>query len=163
MTGMELLRALEGRWLGTGRGAFPTIKPFEYAEETTFTLAAEYPLMRYEQRTLLLPERKPSHWELGFIRPVDDDLLEVSNAQDGGRVEVLRGGCSVPEDDPAGFRLSLRSKSFGNDPRMIATERVITLRGDELHYQQHMVTTTTERPARQMHLEAWLRRAGADR
>lgn len=159
MTAMDLLRALEGRWVGTGRGAFPTIASFEYAEETSFLLAPEYPLMRYEQRTLLLPERKPSHWELGFIRPIDDSLLEISNAQDGGRVEVLRGECVAPEDAPTGFRLALRSKSHGNDARMLASERVLTLQGDTLHYEKFMATTTTAEPVRTKHLEAWLRRA----
>jgi hypothetical protein len=161
MTLLEVLSLLHGRWLGTGRGGYPTIQPFEFAEETTFVLALEYPLLRYEQRTVLLPDRKSSHWEVGFLRPTDDGLLEISNAQDGGRVEVLRGSYSITADPPVRVRLALRSKIIANDPRMLETERVITVRGDVLHYENYMVTTTTERPVREKHLEAWLRRAEA--
>ncbi len=31
----------------------------------------------------LQPSREPSHWELGFFRPTEDGLVEVSNAQEG--------------------------------------------------------------------------------
>lgn len=153
---MDLFRLLEGRWCGTGRGAFPTIRAFEFEEATTYVFASEYPLLRYEQRTVLLPDRKASHWELGFIRPADDGVVEVSNAQDSGRVEVLRGRLSM--DESGRVRLALRSKTIGNDPRVLQTERIITLHGDSLHCAKYMVTTTTVQPVREKHLEARLRR-----
>ena len=160
MTALEALRLLEGRWRGTGRGAFSTIRPFEFEEETTFSFAPEYPLLRYEQRTVLLPGRAASHWELGFFRPVAEGMVEVSNAQESGRVEVLRGAHAALDGACAGgFRLSLRKHSLGNDPRVLETERIITLSGGTLHYEKYMVTTTTAQPVREKHLEAWLARA----
>src|SRR5262245_22647809 len=95
MTPFEMLTRLSGRWSGRGRGQYPTIKSFEFAEETSFVPAPEYPMLRYEQRTWLLPGREPSHWELGLWRVVDGGEVEVSNAQDSGRVEVGRGRAEV--------------------------------------------------------------------
>ncbi|MCA8954355.1 MAG: FABP family protein [Planctomycetes bacterium] len=154
MTVFELLSPLEGRWVGRGRGQYPTIEPFEFTEETTFLFAPEYPMVRYEQRTWLEPGREASHWELGVWRPVDGGELEISNAQDSGRVEVLRGSLAVGGGDV--LTLTLVSKCFGNDPRLVRTERIITVRPGELHYVAFMATTTTAVPERLLHLEATL-------
>jgi hypothetical protein len=160
--GIELLARLEGRWVGEGRGGYPTIPAFHFEEETTFTIARAYPHVRYEQKARLLPDGKASHWELGFFRPLEHGLVEVSNAQDSGRVEVLRGSL-VALEEPAGLRLELASVCIANDPRVVKTERILTLRGDTLHYVKYMVTTTTEIPEREQHLEASLKRVPAAR
>ena len=158
MTPFELLARLAGRWSGRGRGQYPTIKPFEFAEETSFLPAPEYPMLRYEQRAWLLPGRESSHWELGLWRVVDGGEVEVSNAQDSGRVEVLRGRAEA--DGSGGVRVVLYSKCIANDPRLVRTERVLTVRGGVLQYVTYMATTTTAAPARIKHLEATLERVG---
>ena len=158
MTPFELLARLAGRWSGRGLGQCPTIQPFEFAEETSFLPAPEYPMLRYEQRAWLLPGRAASHWELGLWRVVDGGEVEVSNAQDSGRVEVLRGRAEAEESD--GVRVLLYSKWIANDPRLVRTERVLTLSGCVLHYIKYMATTTTAAPARIKHLEATLERVG---
>ncbi|MEM9556718.1 MAG: FABP family protein [Acidobacteriota bacterium] len=154
MTVFELLSPLSGRWVGRGRGQYPTIEPFEFAEETTFLLAPEYPMIRYEQRTWLAPEREASHWELGFWRSVGEGELEISNAQDSGRVEVLRGALVVDSDGV--LTLTLKSQCIAHDPRLVRTERIVTVRGSKLHYLKYMTTTTTAAPERLLHLEATL-------
>lgn len=154
----ESLSCLSGRWVGRGRGQYPTIEPFEFVEETTFLLAPEYPMVRYEQRTWIEPGREASHWELGVWRVVEGGEIEISNAQDSGRVEVLRGRLEVGED--GALKLPLSSKYIGNDPRLVRTERVLTVHAGVLHYLKYMTTTTTPSPERILHLEATLERAG---
>lgn len=153
---IDALVVLSGCWKGRGQGGYPTIASFEFVEETSFTFAPEYPMVRYEQRTYLLPDRKPSHWELGFIRPTEGEWVELSNAQDGGRIEVLRGRARLLAS--GGVRFALKSRCLENDSRLLATERIITVVGDALHYDKYMTTTTTTKPSRRKHLEADLRR-----
>jgi len=152
---LNLLRQLDGCWVGHGKGRYPTIESFEYAEETNLGLSLAYPMVRWEQRTTLLPNGKAGHWELGFLRPCDDGSLELSTAQDSGRVEVVRG---VPQVTEFGFQLELRSTFLGNDSRLISTARSIIVRNNELHYVKYMSTNTTPAPVHMQHLEATLRR-----
>ena len=158
MTAFDLLARLSGKWVGRGRGQYPTIDAFEYAEETSFLVAPEYPMVRHEQRAWLLPGRESSHWELGFWRAVSDAEVELSTAQDSGRVEVLRG--RVVAEGRDGLRLELFSTYVGNDPRIVKTERVFRLQSGVLHYTKFMATTTTPIPRRIQHHEASLERAG---
>jgi hypothetical protein len=157
----DQLTRLAGRWVGSGHGQYPTIEPFEFDEETSFSAEPEYPLLRYEQRAWLRPEREASHWELGVWRVTEDGAVELSTAQDSGRVEVLRG--SIADEGEDGLRLELKSTYVGNDPRIVRTERVFTLRAGVLHYVKHMSTTTTPSPERLLHLEATLQREGGAR
>jgi hypothetical protein len=115
-------------------------------------------MLRYEQRAWLLPGRAASHWELGLWRVVDGGEVEVSNAQDSGRVEVLRGRAEA--DGSGGVRVVLYSKCIANDPRLVRTERVLSVSRGVLHYVTYMATTTTAVPARVKHLEATLERVG---
>jgi len=87
---IEQLKAFEGSWKGNGKGNYPTIDAFEYEEILTFRFDMSYPLIAYEQKTLLIPQNESSHWETGFIMPLEDGSVELSNAQGGSRVEVLR-------------------------------------------------------------------------
>ena len=153
---LERLARLEGLWRGKGTGDYPTIDAFRYEEELIFELDRSYPLLRYEQKTVLQPAGEPSHWELGFIRPTEEGLIEVSNAQEGGRVEVLRGSVSCGDT----LRIELESVVLGHDPRLRATSRVISVEGNRLDYVKSMATTTTEEPRMMQHLKASLRRVG---
>ncbi len=151
---MTRLSALEGSWHGRGSGKYPTIDSFEYEETLTFEPDARYPLIHYEQRTRLLPSGEPSHWESGFIRPLDDGVIEVSNSQDGGRVEVLRG--RLVDGEP--LKLVVDSVVLDHDPRLVQTRRILTLRDGTLRYEVQMSTRTTPEPRLQTHLEAVLSR-----
>lgn len=121
-----------------------------------FEVDESYPQLHYEQRTWLLADDQPSHWESGFMRVLEGGVLELSNAQSGGRVEVLRGRATV--DGKGELTLELDSLALGNDPRLRRTRRLIRVRGDTLHYVQWMTTWTTETPKLLEHLEARLRR-----
>ncbi len=153
---MNLIRPLLGKWRGSGIAAFPTIPTFEYREELDYTANDAQPVLRYEQRTwkrLGTGEYAPSHWEVGFWRILSANELEISCAQLGGRVEVLRGNIE-PEDE--GFVVKLRSQLVANDVRMQATEREFVLQGDLLRCAMAMSTTAV--PALTPHVQAELRR-----
>ena len=153
------LGTLHGMWQGEGAGDYPTIEAFRYRETLVFELDSDYPMLHYEQRTVLLPDEEASHWESGFIRATEDGLIEISNSQDSGRVEVLRGklldGDDAGEDD---LRIELDSIVLDHDPRLAGTRRVFCLRGNTLRYTTYMATHTTPEPLLQQHLEATLHR-----
>ena len=80
---------------------------------------------------------------------------KFATAQDGGRVEVLRGPI---EETANGFRLELEDVALGHDDRLVRTGRVIELDGDRLRYEMRMSTTTTDEPRWLTHLTAELER-----
>jgi hypothetical protein len=155
----QRLRLFEGSWFGEGRGQYPTIEPFRFEETTRFVVAPSYPMLHYEQVTLLLPSREPSHWESGFIRPLEDGTIEISSAQDSGRVEVLRGHLVGPGNVADELCLELESVVLDHDPRLVRTKRVFTLKGNTLSYVMQMATRTTPEPLLQHHLSANLTRS----
>ena len=103
----KILSKLQGSWKGKGEGEFPTIDSFEYEEHIVFEVNSAYPLIHYEQKTILLPNQEPSHWESGFIRILDGDVIELSNSQDSGRVEVLQG--KIINHPEGGYEIDLVS------------------------------------------------------
>jgi hypothetical protein len=159
LEGFGQLQPLLGCWTGTGRGSYPTIPAFEYLERLRFVADPARPLIHYEQFTRQRgagedAAHQPSHWESGFLRAVDGGALEWSNAQDGGRVEVLRGPIA---SGTAGLQLDLESLLIGHDPRLVGTRRRFRLAGEHLHYEVDMHTTRTASLI--LHLEADLVRA----
>jgi len=155
---MRQLRRLHGTWTGRGSGNYPTIDPFEWTETLRFELDESYPLLHYEQRTYLAPSGDASHWESGFIRPLEHGSIEISSSQDSGRVEVLRGRLTEIEGKDGDWSLELDSIVLDHDPRLHRTRRVFTLSGDTLLYVVDMATHTTPEPRLSQHLEARLRR-----
>ncbi|HKY55679.1 MAG TPA: FABP family protein [Anaerolineales bacterium] len=156
MNNQDILQLLLGEWSGSGKGEFPTIEPFEYLETISYASDGR-PVLHYEQKTKRRragqADYVPSHWESGFIRLLPDGQVEVTCAQGGGRLEMLRG---TLEEIEKGFILRLRSAAFLNDPRMLETSRTIVLEGDSLHYTQNMHTTAV--PGSTHHVEATLNR-----
>jgi len=152
------LSALVGTWKGEGNGRFPTIPSFNYLEESVFTSNDCEPIIHFEQKTWVKStddtNGNPLHWESGFIRALEDGSVEISNAQNGGRVEVLRGAIDETAYLEGILLLKLESVLFGNDPRLIQTTRRYELQRDTLVYSIEMATIKT--PHRQQHLEAKL-------
>ena len=152
------LSALVGTWKGEGNGRFPTIPSFNYLEECVFSSDGCEPIIHFEQKTWVKStdetNGRPLHWESGFIRATEDGSVEISNAQNGGRVEVLRGTIDEAAYLEGIMLLKLESVLFGNDPRLIQTTRRYELQADILIYSIEMATTKT--PQRQQHLEARL-------
>ncbi|HET9908904.1 MAG TPA: FABP family protein [Anaerolineales bacterium] len=156
MNNQNILHAFLGEWSGTGRGEFPTIEPFDYLETLSFATDGRA-FLHYEQKTQRHRAGEvdyvPSHWESGFIRLLADGQLELTCAQNGGRLEGLSGSI---EETKQGLILRLTRADFLNDARMLGTSRTIAIQGDLLHYIQTMHTTAVPRPTQ--HLEATLHR-----
>jgi len=154
---MAELVPLLGRFRGTGRVRFPTIATFDYRETLELVADRERPLIHYvqrtEQREVGRTDWAPSHWESGFLRPVAERSVEMTSAQDGGRLELLRLDLSV-EDGV--LILDGGSVALVNDPRLVRTHRRFELRGDRLSYRVSMATTRV--PELTGHLEATLER-----
>lgn len=64
-----------GVWRGRGRGGYPTIEDFDYAQEIRISHDGR-PFLKYESRSWLLDEEsrpiRPAARELGWWRPVMD-------------------------------------------------------------------------------------------
>ncbi len=73
----------------------------------------------------------------------------------GGRLEILAGPIRRTSD---GLVLLPHSRSYLNDPRMVESERAMTLSGNQLHYRLDMHTTSV--PGLNHHVEAVLSRTG---
>lgn len=120
--------ALVGRWRGPGRGEYPTITPFEYVEELTFTDVGK-PFLVYGQRTWS-PQGAPMHVETGYLR-VAGDAVELVLAQPTGQTELAEGPLTTAPD---GFTAELHSRvvNAASAKTVDATVRHLRLTGDEL-------------------------------
>ena len=140
-TSSPLFNLLEGTWIGEGRGGYPTVTSFDYRERLIFTRRDEKTLA-YEQRAQKRYDGQnewlESHWENGFIRILENDELELVNAQSSGRGEILVGTIETLD---ALIRIHFVSKTITNDPRMISSARTFELEGDSLRYEMEMQTT----------------------
>ncbi|MEE6283120.1 FABP family protein [Georgenia sunbinii] len=120
---------LVGTWRGAGRGEYPTIAPFDYTEELTFTDVGK-PFLVYLQRTWS-PTGSPMHVETGYLRVPGDGTMELVLAQPTGQTELAEGPLTTTAD---GFVAELRSRvaNSGSAKRVDATVRRLALAGDEL-------------------------------
>jgi hypothetical protein len=152
------MERLYGVWRGTGTATYPTIEAARYRDELTFRPHAGDPITQVEQKTWRLrPDGTEAllHWEFGFIRQIDGAAHEWINAQNNGRVEVMKGTITTEGEQLA---LRFESVAFANDPRMSEAAREVTVSGDTLRYTMTMATQA--HPASVIHLEAELRRSG---
>lgn len=124
------LEFLLGTWVGEGRGEYPTIDPFGYREEVTFTHPGK-PFLVYGQRTWALDDGRPLHVETGYWRVVRDGAgVELVLAHPTGVVEVQEGTVR-------GRSVRLRSTTVAataTAKRVDALERDIDVDGDTLTY-----------------------------
>ncbi len=87
------LSFLLGRWKGTGKGDYPTIKPFNFFQEAVFTHIGK-PYLIYTSRTWRLAEDdngEPSRDENGQLIRLEPLAVETGfwRPQPAGKVEVL--------------------------------------------------------------------------
>ena len=90
---VEPLAFLLGTWKGEGDGWWPTTDPFRYGEEMTFEHVGD-PFLMYSQRSWLVADGSPLHFERGFFRPAGPGRLEIVLAHPLGIVEVAEGTLS---------------------------------------------------------------------
>ncbi len=148
--------ALVGTWRGSGHGEYPTIDPFDYGEEVTFSHVGK-PFLSYAQRTWDPQDGTPMHSELGYLRAVGDDRFELVLAQPSGVTESLVGHARDGE-------LRLVTQAVITTPtakRVDAVERDLTVSEDAdgatLRYALRMAAVGEPMTH---HLAAELRRTG---
>lgn len=91
------LSFLLGRWEGFGKGDYPTIEPFDFIQELTFTHNGK-PFLIYTSKSWLLEKDgtrgRPLGTETGYWRPKPDNHVEVVLAHPTGIVEIYLGEVS---------------------------------------------------------------------
>lgn len=148
---LEPFAFLLGSWIGDGKGEYPTVEPFSYTEESTFSHSGR-PLLSYLQRTWSTGDGAAMHSESGFVRPTGGGGVELVIAHAFGIVEVSEG---VLE----GNRLELQSHrlvSTSTADEVEAVRRVVEVDGDTMTYRIDMATSGLPL---QQHLIATLTRA----
>jgi hypothetical protein len=148
------LTRLLGTWAGEGEGRYPTIEPFRYREDVTFSHAGK-PFVAYRQATVNLATGAPAHAESGYIRAVGPGRAELVLAHPTGIVEIAEGEVL---DQPDGVALHLLSTTVARTAtakEVTTVERRVTVSGDTLRYQVAMAAVGLPL---QHHLAAELRR-----
>jgi THAP4-like, heme-binding beta-barrel domain len=108
-------------------------------------------LLSYHQRSWSPADGSPLHSETGFWRPQEDGSIELVIAHGFGVTEVSEGTID-------NRRIEVTSRSLAGSStadHVEAVHRVLTLDGEELHYDIEMAAA--EQPL-QGHVQAHLRR-----
>lgn len=149
------LTCLLGTWRGEGHGGYPTIDAFEYGEWMHFEHVGD-PFLMSAQRSWLIADDAPLHFERGFWRPGSSaSRVELTLAHPLGLTEVaegeLRGDGEVTTIEFASHTVGRTSTGMA----VSALRRRYEIEGDAMRYEIDMATDTT---AMTQHLTARLRR-----
>ncbi len=127
------LAFLLGHWAGGGTGHYPTIADFEYREQVWFDHVGK-PFISYRQATKDAHTGLPLHAEVGYLRPVGTDRVELVVAQPSGIVELHEGLV-----DGTTIRLATTSVvTTATAKDVSAVERSVVVTEDELSYDLSM-------------------------
>lgn len=147
------LSFLLGTWRGRGEGHYPTIEPFEYLEEISFSHVGK-PFIAYTQRTRHAMTDLPLHAEAGYFRPTGSATFEFIVVQPSGIVEMHGGSID-------GQRLTLDTSSVLTTPTaksVTQVRRIIEVEAATLTYDLSMAAVGLPL---QHHLHATLVRSEA--
>lgn len=127
------LAFLLGTWRGEGEGEWPRGEPFSYGEEMTFEHVGD-PFLMYSQRSWMLEDEAPLHFERGFFRPAGSGRVEIVLAHPLGIAEVAEGTLEGTTIQAAST--SVATTSTGSPVTIL--RRRIEVRDDRLTYELHM-------------------------
>jgi hypothetical protein len=150
------LAPLLGTWHGRGSGEYPTIEPFDYLEEVTFSHLGK-PFLVYTQKTSVPSDGAPLHAETGYLRVPRPGEVELVLAHPSGITEIEVGTYTA---DGGAIELEMTTTQIGLTPtakEVTALGRRFLLDGDELSYALQM--GAVGQPM-QHHLAAVLHRKG---
>lgn len=134
---VQALAALLGAWQGRGSGEYPTIEPFDYLEEVTFSHVGK-PFLVYGQKTRAATDGKPLHAEAGYLRVPQPGHVELVLAHPNGITEIEVGTYTA---DGTAIELDMTTTHIGLTPtakQVTALGRRIRVDGDELSYSLQM-------------------------
>ncbi len=86
---------LIGLWRGHGHGEYPTLEPFDYEDELTFSDVGK-PFLTFAQRTWIAGEGR--HLETGYWRFPAPGVVEYTIAIPTGQTELGVGTWAAMED-----------------------------------------------------------------
>ena len=147
---LEPVAFLLGTWRGEGAAEYPTTETFAYGEELAFEHVGK-PYLLYAQRSWLLEDGSPLHFERGFLRPLGEGRVDLVLAHPLGVAEVSEGTVSSGVLELSSVAVVRTSTG---DP-VTALARRYELRGGELLSEGRMAT---EEVALTLHTMATLRR-----
>lgn len=127
------LAFLLGTWRGEGEGEWPRGEPFRYGEEMLFEHVGDAFLM-YSQRSWLLDDGSPLHFERGFLRPAGPGRVEFVLAHALGVAEVAEGTVSDSCIDVSSAEVV--TTSTGSPVTVL--RRRIEVHGERLSYELEM-------------------------
>jgi hypothetical protein len=134
---LQALAPLLGTWQGRGSGEYPTIEPFEYLEEVTFSHVGK-PFLIYGQKTKSAVDGLPLHAETGYLRVPRHNEVEFVLAHPSGITEIEAGRYVA---DGATVELEMTTTHVGLSPtakEVTSLGRRFRLDGDELGYSVQM-------------------------
>ena len=150
------LAPLLGVWQGSGSGEYPTIEPFDYFEEVSFSHVGK-PFLIYGQKTKAAADGAPLHAETGYLRVPRPGQVEFVLAHPSGITEIQVGTYTT---DGAAIELEMTATQIGLTPtakEVTALARRFRLDGDKLSYALRMAAVGQPM---QHHLAAVLHRKG---
>jgi hypothetical protein len=153
---LRALAPLLGAWQGRGSGEYPTIEPFDYLEQVTFSHVGR-PFLIYGQKTKAAADGAPLHAETGYLRVPRPGRVEFVLAHPSGITEIEVGTFTA---DGATIELEMTAAQIGLTPtakEVTALGRRFRVDGDELSYSLQM--GAVGQPL-QHHLAAVLHRKG---
>ena len=130
---LQALAPFIGTWQGIGSGEYPTIEPFNYLEEVTFSHVGK-PFLLYGQKTRAAADGAPLHAETGYLRVPQAGQVELVLAHPNGITEIEVGTYTAEGDT---IELDMTATRIGLTPTAKAVNmlgRRIRLVGDELSY-----------------------------
>ncbi|WP_343575115.1 peroxynitrite isomerase [Mycobacterium sp.] len=134
---LQALEPLLGTWQGPGSGEYPTIEPFDYLEEVTFSHVGK-PFLIYRQTTKSVLDGLPLHAETGYLRVPRHNEVELVLAHPSGVTEI-EVGSYVAEGTTV--ELAMTTSHVGLTPtakEVTSLARRFRLDGDELTYSVQM-------------------------
>jgi hypothetical protein len=134
---LQALAPLLGVWAGRGSGTYPTIEPFDYLEEVTFSHVGK-PFLVYGQKTRAATDGKPLHAETGYLRVPRPGHVELVLAHPSGITEIEVGTYTA---DGTTIELDMTASTIGLTPtakEVTALGRSLRVDGDDLSYTLRM-------------------------
>jgi hypothetical protein len=147
---LEAIGFLLGKWAGEGEGRYPTIEPFSYGEEMTFSHVGK-PFLAYNQRSWHLEDSRPLHVEMGYMRSTSPGAVAFIVAHPTGHAELSAG--HVKDSSLECSSSAVLGAEGSKDVRTLV--RRIWVERDVLEYELEMAAVS--RPL-STHLHASLRR-----